>query len=303
MEKKKKNPLYFFLPSSRLFLRSGLSQKQKKDNIGSKLFFHLPLFGKRFTISFFLSFLSPFILNPSATLIPAAKKPFSRVSGQENKKLKSLPLLRFPLLSFLPTLSPLTPFPRRRKHVVLLWIHTHTQLNNEPAHIQPPPQARKQIDSFRFSGTSRASRISYVVNRSPRYDFTFMSNGANEYLSSQRGGRFTTRTLRLTEVINSLNENFFSPSFISGEGENLHYYNRQQASAADRTNYAYPRYKSQDASASGESKPYFRSHGQTYKIKVGDPVTMTCVVENLGKWMRGLIIAVCRSLASWSTLP
>lgn len=32
-----------------------------------------------------------------------------------------------------------------------------------------------------------------------------------------------------------------------------------------------------------EARPYFRSHGQKYRIKVGESVTMSCVVEDLGE--------------------
>ena len=44
-----------------------------------------------------------------------------------------------------------------------------------------------------------------------------------------------------------------------------------------------PRLRRSPSSSSGVPRqPYFRSHGQTYRIKEGEKVTMTCVVENLG---------------------
>ena len=37
--------------------------------------------------------------------------------------------------------------------------------------------------------------------------------------------------------------------------------------------------------------PYFRSNGQTYRIKLGGSVTITCVVENLGE--KSIPITLC----------
>ena len=37
------------------------------------------------------------------------------------------------------------------------------------------------------------------------------------------------------------------------------------------------------ASSSSSSEPYFRSHARTYRIKIGDSVTLSCNVENLGE--------------------
>lgn len=54
-----------------------------------------------------------------------------------------------------------------------------------------------------------------------------------------------------------------------GESENLPQKGQSRA--------GYPAFPPGDA-----RQPYFRTHGQTYRIKVGDPVTMTCKVENLG---------------------
>eukprot|EP00095_Tigriopus_kingsejongensis_P006259 snap_masked-scaffold136_size321413-processed-gene-1.0 protein:Tk06259 transcript:snap_masked-scaffold136_size321413-processed-gene-1.0-mRNA-1 annotation:"bcs-1 protein" len=58
---------------------------------------------------------------------------------------------------------------------------------------------------------------------------------------------------------------------MSGESENLHLTKPQERAG-------YPAFPPSDDSR----QPYFRTHGQTYRIKVGDPVTMTCKVENLG---------------------
>ena len=83
------------------------------------------------------------------------------------------------------------------------------------------------------------------------------------------------------------------PFPISGEGENLHLYRRP-------TDYTFPKYErggagyvdSDVSRGNNRRRPYFRSHGQTYRIKIGDPVTMTCVVENLGKWYGFLIVVI-----------
>ena len=40
---------------------------------------------------------------------------------------------------------------------------------------------------------------------------------------------------------------------------------------------------SSSSAASAASEPYFRSHARTYRIKVGDAVTLSCNVENLGE--------------------
>ncbi|TRY78137.1 hypothetical protein TCAL_12442 [Tigriopus californicus] len=56
---------------------------------------------------------------------------------------------------------------------------------------------------------------------------------------------------------------------FAGESENLPQKGQSRA--------GYPAFPPGDA-----RQPYFRTHGQTYRIKVGDPVTMTCKVENLG---------------------
>lgn len=56
---------------------------------------------------------------------------------------------------------------------------------------------------------------------------------------------------------------------LTGESENLPQKGQSRA--------GYPAFPPGDA-----RQPYFRTHGQTYRIKVGDPVTMTCKVENLG---------------------
>ncbi len=47
----------------------------------------------------------------------------------------------------------------------------------------------------------------------------------------------------------------------------------------------HPRLRRSPSPSSSPSfrQPYFRSHGQTYRIKEGERVTMTCVVENLGE--------------------
>ena len=44
------------------------------------------------------------------------------------------------------------------------------------------------------------------------------------------------------------------------------------------------------AAASAASEPYFRSHARTYRIKVGDAVTLSCNVENLGEQNQAAIL-------------
>ena len=43
------------------------------------------------------------------------------------------------------------------------------------------------------------------------------------------------------------------------------------------------------AAASAASEPYFRSHARTYRIKVGDAVTLSCNVENLGEQKQAVV--------------
>ena len=76
-------------------------------------------------------------------------------------------------------------------------------------------------------------------------------------------------------------------------GSGLHLHNKREAGPYTTSGSGYG-YDSSSGPSSGTSsvggqrnrdraEPYFRTQGQTYKIKVGDSVKMLCNVENLGK--------------------
>ena len=60
---------------------------------------------------------------------------------------------------------------------------------------------------------------------------------------------------------------------LSGESENLQLHKSGDGRGK-------PMYS---AASSSSSEPHFRSHARTYRIKIGDSVTLSCKVENLGE--------------------
>ena len=73
---------------------------------------------------------------------------------------------------------------------------------------------------------------------------------------------------------------------FAGESENLQLGRGGRGGSSD--GFGKPVYSAGSARrtrrAAAANGPYFRSHGQTYRIKIGDPVTLTCYVGNLGEY-------------------